>query len=124
MDSLSLFLYIFLLHAETCILSENNLSGSIPPELGTMSAMEELLFSKNEITGTIPPELGQLENLYTLHMQDTSLEGTMPLEICILRDTFSDVFEFAQLSSLTVNCNEVQCCCCTNCLSDSCGVET
>ena len=84
--------------------------------------MEDLwLSNNNEITGTIPVELGQLTNLYTLYMQDTSLVGTMPLQVCLLRDTLSSSFGFAQMHNLTVDCEEVECCCCTNCISDTCA---
>ena len=36
------------------------LSGTIPPELGQLTGLQELKFSFNELTGPIPPELGQL----------------------------------------------------------------
>ena len=122
--SFSLLPTLLVLLEHPHILSDNNLSGPIPTELGAMSALEELWISNNnKITGTIPIELGELTNLNILYMQDTSLEGTMPTEICLLRDTTtiqsSSGFE-TQLQNLGVDCQEVECCCCTTCISDTC----
>ncbi|RKZ66439.1 MAG: hypothetical protein DRQ48_10770 [Gammaproteobacteria bacterium] len=39
-------------------LHENQLSGSIPPELGNFSRLEGLSLSFNDLNGSIPPELG------------------------------------------------------------------
>lgn len=43
-----------------------NITGSIPPELGSMTALQELDLSTNYLTGTIPPQLGNLRNLQSL----------------------------------------------------------
>jgi hypothetical protein len=47
-----------------------NISGSIPPELGSMTALQELDLSTNYLTGTIPPQLGNLANLHSLKYAD------------------------------------------------------
>ena len=41
-------------------LSENELSGSIPSELGEFTELKELHLEENELSGSIPPELGKL----------------------------------------------------------------
>ena len=41
----------------------NNLTGTIPAELGSLSNLITLHLDDNEMTGTIPPELGNLSNL-------------------------------------------------------------
>jgi Leucine-rich repeat (LRR) protein len=46
--------------------SSNNLTGTIPTELGNLSNLTRLYLSSNELTGTIPTELGNLSNLTTL----------------------------------------------------------
>ena len=54
-------------------LNNNNLSGSVPPEIGSLSRLELLSLSGNAFC-SLPPELGQLANLKALRMSD-ALEG-------------------------------------------------
>ena len=44
-------------------LDSNELTGSIPPELGNLSNLTSLGLNANNLTGSIPPELGRLTNL-------------------------------------------------------------
>ncbi|MFC2141186.1 leucine-rich repeat domain-containing protein [Acidobacteriota bacterium] len=62
-------------------LYRNQLSGSIPPELGNLSNLIELSFSDNQLTGSIPPELGNLSNLDTLWLYNNQLTGSIPPEL-------------------------------------------
>ena len=60
----------------------NNLTGSIPAEVGNLSRLEQLLFFGNEeLTGSIPPELGNLANLTWLGLSFSSLSGPIPPEL-------------------------------------------
>ena len=68
-------------------LAANQLSGSIPPELGNAATMEWLWLSLNQLSGTLPPELGNLSQLERLLVNMNRLEGDIPES-------------FAQLSSL------------------------
>ncbi len=45
------------------ILTSNQLTGPIPPELGRLRNLDGLNLSDNALTGSIPPELGQLVTL-------------------------------------------------------------
>ena len=56
----------------------NELRGSIPPELGTLSRLEELRLSDNQLGGEIPVELGNLSNLRFMAINNNQLEGEMP----------------------------------------------
>jgi Leucine-rich repeat (LRR) protein len=47
----------------TLSLGSNNLSGTIPTELGNLTSLIQLNFFNNSLTGTIPAELGNLTNL-------------------------------------------------------------
>ncbi|KAM3322657.1 hypothetical protein P3S67_003808 [Capsicum chacoense] len=72
----------FLEHFE---LSMNNLSGTIPPEIGKLTSLIYLDLSINQISGTIPPEIGLLTRRQTLHIFDNHLNGSIPEEIGYLR---------------------------------------
>jgi hypothetical protein len=41
-------------------LNNNQLSGSIPQELGQLASLESLALENNQLSGSIPQELGQL----------------------------------------------------------------
>ena len=55
----------------------NELSGTIPPELGNLKSLERLFLSKNLLSGTIPSELDDLTNLVILDLSDNQLSGTI-----------------------------------------------
>ena len=63
-------------------LLDNDLSGEIPPELGSLASLTELDLGNNELSGgnnelsgEIPPELGSLSNLTHLILSDNDLSG-------------------------------------------------
>ena len=62
-------------------LSENEMSGTIPPELGYLTKLEELDLAKNQLRGTIPPELGNLPKLTILYLYSNQLSGSIPVEL-------------------------------------------
>ena len=64
------------------ILGSNQLTGSIPPEIGNLTNLEVLWLSDNQLTGSIPPEIGNLTNLIGLRLNDNQLTGIIPDEIC------------------------------------------
>ena len=59
-------------------LSYNQLSGSIPPELGNLSGLIILDIGGNQLSGSIPLELGNLTRLNVLWLQDNQLSGDVP----------------------------------------------
>ena len=59
----------------------NELSGSLPPSLGRLRRLEELLMYSNRIGGSIPAELGQLRRLKKLILSDNELTGEIPAAI-------------------------------------------
>jgi len=69
---------------EELSLSKNQLTGSIPQEIGNLSNLERLLLSDNQLTGSIPPEIGNLTNLTYLSLTRNQLSGTIPESIANL----------------------------------------
>ena len=60
----------------------NALAGPIPAELGNLANLEVLSLGANvDLTGPIPPELGNLANLSHLSLNSNELTGTIPPEL-------------------------------------------
>ena len=59
----------------------NDLSGEIPPELGSLSNLTDLSLHGNDLSGEIPPELGSLSNLTDLSLHHNELSGEIPPEL-------------------------------------------
>ncbi|MCU0286904.1 MAG: leucine-rich repeat domain-containing protein [Acidobacteria bacterium] len=66
------------------ILYNNGLSGSIPPELAKLSALNGLYLNENYLDGPIPPELGKLIKLKVLRLSGNQLSGTIPSSLANL----------------------------------------
>ena len=66
---------------DTLDLGDNDLTGSIPAELGGLTNLDMLILSYNELSGSIPAELGDLANLRGLHLTDNKLTGSIPAEL-------------------------------------------
>ena len=62
-------------------LSDNQLTGVIPTELGSLANLRGLDLSDNQLTGVIPTELGSLANLRSLELRDNQLTGEIPPEL-------------------------------------------
>ena len=63
------------------VLDINQLTGGIPAELGDLTNLERLKLSFNELTGGIPAELGSLTNLEELYLAGNQLTGGIPAEL-------------------------------------------
>ncbi|MDX1407198.1 MAG: T9SS type A sorting domain-containing protein [Saprospiraceae bacterium] len=59
-------------------LYSNNLTDSLPPEIGDLTALERLELSSNALTGRLPETLGQLSSLTHLDFHVNMISGTLP----------------------------------------------
>ena len=60
------------------ILGNNQLTGEIPSELGSLTYLTELYLDNNQLTGEIPSELGNLTYLKDLDLSNNQLTGEIP----------------------------------------------
>lgn len=66
-------------------LSNNDLTGPIPPGLGRLRSLQSIFLHGNRLTGGIPPELSELTNLTILNLDSNRLTGPIPPELGDLR---------------------------------------
>eukprot|EP00252_Welwitschia_mirabilis_P011585 TRINITY_DN25873_c0_g1_i1.p1 TRINITY_DN25873_c0_g1~~TRINITY_DN25873_c0_g1_i1.p1 ORF type:complete len:224 (-),score=13.60 TRINITY_DN25873_c0_g1_i1:103-747(-) len=66
-------------------LGNARLSGTLAPELGTLTHLEYLELYKNRITGSIPKEFGNLQSLISLDLYQNNLIGTIPSSLSNLK---------------------------------------
>ena len=57
---------------------DNQLTGEIPAELGSLTNLTDLRLTSNQLTGEIPAELGGLSNLTDLRLSGNKLTGCIP----------------------------------------------
>ncbi|KAG8480696.1 hypothetical protein CXB51_025284 [Gossypium anomalum] len=65
-------------------ISNNNISGKIPFELGHATQLQELDLSSNHLNGEIPKELGKLTTMSRLFLSGNQFSGKIPSEIGLL----------------------------------------
>jgi hypothetical protein len=62
-------------------LSNNNLAGPLPMEIGSLAFLEEISMANNLITGPIPDSFGALPSIEVLDLDNNVLTGTIPVEV-------------------------------------------
>ena len=60
-------------------LDGNNLTGTLPPELGNLAHLAQLSLCQNNFTGGVPDELGKLKQLERVNFNLSTLSGPLPL---------------------------------------------
>ncbi|XP_043717381.1 MDIS1-interacting receptor like kinase 2-like [Telopea speciosissima] len=59
-------------------ISQNKLSGQIPHSLANLSKLESLYLHENQLSGSLPSEIGDLKNLVDLNIAQNKLSGPIP----------------------------------------------
>jgi Leucine-rich repeat (LRR) protein len=63
-------------------LEDNNLRGTIAPEIGLLSAsVLDINLNKNGITGSIPTNVGEFTSMHQLSLATNQLNGSLPTEL-------------------------------------------
>lgn len=60
------------------LLSDTNFSGTIPPEIGTLSSLNVIEMANNKLFGTIPRSVAALPNLMRIDLSSNRINGTLP----------------------------------------------
>ncbi|KAK1734231.1 leucine-rich repeat protein [Skeletonema marinoi] len=76
---------------------DNNLSGTLLPELSTLKQLKFLILEKGHLSGSIPPSYGSLSNLRVLDMDYNNLTGAIPNEL----------YDLVELRELDLNDNRL-----------------
>lgn len=83
-------------------LDYNKLTGNIPPEIGQLTSLFALTISSNELTGSIPSQIGQLINVRWMHFGENQLTGTIPPEIAQCQRLYQFIVHYNQLSGSVI----------------------
>ena len=62
-------------------LTNNQLAGEMPAELGNLTGLNSLSLNVNQLSGGIPAELGNLSVLSSLNLNNNQLSGEIPAEL-------------------------------------------
>ena len=65
-------------------LSNNVLSGTIPPELFSLTGLQSLNLSQNQLMGRIPKEIGNMKQLQSLDLSRNKFSGEIPQSMSTL----------------------------------------
>ncbi|MDH5507079.1 MAG: leucine-rich repeat domain-containing protein [Anaerolineae bacterium] len=65
----------------TLTLSNNNLTGTLPIEIGNLTHLVYLYVQTNQITGSIPTQIGNMTSLSILYAFGNQFSGTIPVEL-------------------------------------------
>merc|ERR1712087_800898 len=66
------------------VLHDNELTGSIPSEIGNMESLTQIVWFNNKLTGIVPASLGRLSKLEALALFNNKLESWASDSVCPL----------------------------------------
>ena len=76
-------------HVDGIFKGDGNLSGTLPPQLGSLVELHGLYLANNLIGGSIPRQFGQLKKLESLSLSRNQLAGAIPGELATLPDLYT-----------------------------------
>ncbi|KQX15083.1 PKD domain-containing protein [Flavobacterium sp. Root420] len=79
-------------------LGQNNLVGTISPEIGKLLNLEFLSLGINQLSGSIPAEIGKLSKLTSLYLYHNELNNSIPVEVCNLAKLEALFLEYNNLT--------------------------
>ena len=94
-------------------MENNELTGSLPSQIGSLPKLRWLSVHNNKLTGEIPSSIDKLTKIETLYLYNNKFEGTAPFGVCEVK-SLKDYF-----TSCTGTFPQVVCHCCTACCSNS-----
>jgi len=82
----------------------NNLNGTLPPEIGTLTELKNMVIGYNSLlTGSLPIEIGNCTNLIQFEVVGCNISGNIPMEFSNLTSLEHLYFEGNQLSGAIPN---------------------
>ena len=79
-------------------LENDVLKGQIPPEIGRLTGLYNLILQTNQLEGPLPPEMENLTELRNLYVQNNQLSGELPAWLGSLPHLETLSFTFNQFS--------------------------
>lgn len=79
-------------------LGQNNLTGTLASEIGSLTNLQQLYLQDNELSGAIPNEIGNLLSLKILYLNDNKLAGSIPTQMGNLVNLSQFALSFNKLS--------------------------
>lgn len=83
------------------------LSGTLPPELGALPSLKEIIMNDCSLHGTLPSEIGRLEQLTGLDLANNQLDHKFPSPNRIEGPIPSEIGRLSQLTWLDLRHNEL-----------------
>jgi len=85
----------FIREYETSLcLSNNDLTGTLPSEIGILTNLQRIQLDRNQLYGSIPSEIGHLSRLTHLNISYNMLSGYIPREIQFVDEREDESLDF------------------------------
>jgi len=101
----------------------NDISESIPKEIGNIKTLQLLLLSENKLSEDLPEELGHLPVLDRIQIDENNITGSIPLSFANLNSTkhfhmnnnlLSGRLDAVEFGVQTLSCANLYCLVCWN----------